>query len=190
MYGDVKKFIKWRKTQDEQPVYYAIMEDKYDIISRSHFTTDNGGCDRMLKHLLSKSMPTARQKLLNSTSPIYCLVCQKKRKHPRTTGVVVNSRGHQHVFNVCVCSFSRNLALWMPWLAMNHYELRIVKDSENPCPMDVLPNDLAILRSVIYQKNQPCETLIISTWVSRDGTGHGHGFWVMWELMDIDIAYV
>ena len=40
----------------------------------------------------------------------YCLVCQEKRKRPRTTGVVVkpilsnkfNSRGHQHVFNVCI----------------------------------------------------------------------------------------
>ena len=116
MCGDVEKLMKWRKTQDEQPVHYAIMEDKYDIISRGHITTDHGGWDKMLKHLC--------QKYANSTTEVvelyksYCLVCQKKRKHPRTTGVVVNSRGHQHVFNVCVCFFSRTLALWMPWLVI------------------------------------------------------------------------
>ena len=136
MCGDVKKLMKRRKTQDEQPVYYAIMDDKYDIISRGDITTDHGGRDRMLKHLC--------QKYANSTTEVvelyksYCLVCQKKRKHPRTTGVVVNSRGHQHVFNVCVCSFSRNLALWKPWFVMNHYELRI-RDTENPCPWMYCP---------------------------------------------------
>ena len=54
MCGDVEKLIKWRKTQYEQPVYYAIMEHKYDIISRGHITTDHGGCDRILKHLSQK----------------------------------------------------------------------------------------------------------------------------------------
>ena len=117
MCGDVEKLIKRRKTQDEQPVCYAIMEDRDDISSRGHIATDRGGRDsRMLKHL--------GQKYANSTTEVvelyksYCLVCQKKRKHPRSTCVVVNSRGHQHVFNVCVCSFSRDLALWMPWLVM------------------------------------------------------------------------
>ena len=87
-----------------------------------------------------------RQKYANSTIEVvelhksYCLklVCEKKRKHPRTTGVVANSRGHQPVFNVWVCSFSRNLALWMPWLVMNHYELRI-RDTENPYPWMYCP---------------------------------------------------
>ena len=38
MCGDVEKLIKRRKTQDEQPVYYAIMEDKYDSHQqRSHY---------------------------------------------------------------------------------------------------------------------------------------------------------
>ena len=107
----LKKLIKQRKMQDEQPVYYAIMEDKYEIISRGHITTDHGGRDRMLKHLCQKYM------YANSTTEVvefyksYCLVCQKKRKHPRTTGVVVNSRGHQQVFNVCVCSSSQNLGI-------------------------------------------------------------------------------
>ena len=93
---------------DFRPGYgsdYAIMENKYDIISRGHMTTEYGGRDRMLKHLC--------QNYANSTTEVvelynsYRLVCQKKRKHPRTTGVV-NSLGQKHVFNVCVCSFSRN----------------------------------------------------------------------------------
>ena len=116
MCGDVEKLIKRRKTQDKQAVYYAIMEDKHDIISRDHITTDHGGRDRMLKHLC--------QKYANSTTEVvelyksYCLVCQKKWKHPR--GVVVN------------------LTLWMPWFVMNHYELRI-RDTENPCPWMYCP---------------------------------------------------
>ena len=64
---------------------------------------------------------------------LYCLVCQEKRKRPRTTGVVkpilsneFNFHGHQHEFNVSICSFSRTLALWMPWLVMKSL------------PMDVL----------------------------------------------------
>ena len=51
------------------------MEDKYDIKSRDHITTDHGGCDRMLKHLC--------QKYANSSTEVvelyksYCFVCQK-----------------------------------------------------------------------------------------------------------------
>ena len=120
----LKILIKRRKTQDEQPVYYAIMEDKYDIISRGHITTDHGGRDRMLKHLCQKYANSATEVVELYKS--YCLVCQEKRKHPRTTGVVVNSRGHQRVFNVCVCSFSRTLALWMPWLVCGSEILKIL----------------------------------------------------------------
>ena len=99
MCRDVEKLIKRRKTQDEQ-VNYAIMEDKYDIISRGHSTTNHGGRDRMLKHLC--------QKYANNTTEVvelcksYCLVCQKKQKHPRTTGVVVNSRGHHTLTPACI----------------------------------------------------------------------------------------
>ena len=61
MCGNVDKLIKRRKTQDEQLVYYAIMEDKYDI-SRGHITTDYRGRDRMLKHIC--------QKYANSTAEV------------------------------------------------------------------------------------------------------------------------
>ena len=75
MCGDVEKLMKRRKTQDEQSVHYAIMEDKYDIISRGHITTDHGGWDKMLKHRY------LCQKYANSTTEVvelyksYCLVC-------------------------------------------------------------------------------------------------------------------
>ena len=84
---NVEKLITQKKMQDEQPVYYTVMENKYDLISRGHITTDHGGRDRMLKRLC--------QKYANSTTEVVelykscCLVYQKKWKHPRTTGVVV-----------------------------------------------------------------------------------------------------
>ena len=136
MCGNVEKLMMRRKTQDEQPVHYIIIEDKYDIISKGHITTDHGGRDRMLKHLCQKYANSATEVVELYKS--YCLVCQKKRKHPRTTGVVVHSHEHQHVFNVCVCSFGRTLALWMPWIVMNYYELRI-RDTDNPCPWMYCP---------------------------------------------------
>ena len=83
MCGDVEKLIKRRNYHDEQPVYYAIMEDKYDIISRGHMTTDHGGRDRMLNTFV-KSMPTAQQKLLNSTSPTaLCVIRNENIQEPQ-----------------------------------------------------------------------------------------------------------
>ena len=85
--GDVEKLIKKRKSPEDPPVYYAIIEDTYDIISKAHIATGHGGCDRMLKHL--------RQKYANITTDTvdlfksYCVVCQEKRKRPETTAVVV-----------------------------------------------------------------------------------------------------
>ena len=72
MCGDinVEKLIKRRKTQDEEPVYYAIMEDKYAIISRGHITTDHGGRGRMLKHLCLKGIRSIRPK--TKTSQVIC----------------------------------------------------------------------------------------------------------------------
>ena len=61
---DVENLMKRRKTQDEQPVHYAIMEAKNNIISIGHITTDHGGHDRMPKHLC--------QKYANSTTEVAC----------------------------------------------------------------------------------------------------------------------
>ena len=36
MCGDVEKLIKKQKSPEEHPVYYATIEDTYDIISKAH----------------------------------------------------------------------------------------------------------------------------------------------------------
>ena len=129
MCGDVEKLIKRRKTQDKQPVYYAIMEDKYDIISRGHITTDHGGRDRMLKHLC--------QKYANSTSRS-CWTQQVLL--PCVSEEMKTSKNHR-----CCCELGivDALACHEPlWAEDQRYWKSL--------PMDVLPNDLAILRSVIY----------------------------------------
>jgi hypothetical protein len=85
--GDVEKLIKKRKSSEDSPIYYATIEDTYDIISKAHVATGHGGRDRMLKHLAKKyaNITTEAVELFKS----YCLVCQEKRKRPKTTGVVV-----------------------------------------------------------------------------------------------------
>ena len=85
--GDVEKLIKKRKTPEESPMYYATIEDTYDIINKAHIATGHGGRDRMLKHLGPKyaNITTEAVELYKS----YCLVCQEKRKRVKTTGVVV-----------------------------------------------------------------------------------------------------
>ena len=97
--GDVDKLIKKRKSPEDRPIYFATIEDTYDIISKAHTATGHGGRDRMLKHLGLKyaNITTEAVELFKS----YCRVCQEKRKRPKTTGVVVkpilssefNSRG-------------------------------------------------------------------------------------------------
>ena len=85
--GDVEKLIKKRKSPEDRPVYYATIEDTYDIISKAHIATGHGGRDRMLKHLRQKyaNITTDAVELFKS----YCVVCQEKRKRPKTTGVFV-----------------------------------------------------------------------------------------------------
>ena len=85
--GDVEKLIKKRKSPEDCPVYFATIEDTYDIITKAHIATGHGGCDRMLKHLGQKyaNITTYAVELFKS----YCLVCQEKRKRPMTKGVVV-----------------------------------------------------------------------------------------------------
>ena len=85
----MEKHIKMRKSPEDHPVYYAIIEDTYDIISKAHITSGHGGCERMLKHF--------GQKYANITTDVvelfksYLVVCQEKRKCPKTTVVVVYS---------------------------------------------------------------------------------------------------
>ena len=85
--GDVDKLIKKRKSPEDRPIYFATIEDTYDIISKAHTATGHGGRDRMLKYLGLKyaNITTEAVELFKS----YCRVCQEKRKRRKTTGVVV-----------------------------------------------------------------------------------------------------
>ena len=75
--GDVEKLIKKRNLAEDSPVYYATIEETYDIISRAHTATGHGGRDRMLKHLgqIYAIITTEAVELFKS----YCKVCQEKK---------------------------------------------------------------------------------------------------------------
>ena len=104
--GDVEKLIKKRKSPEDRPIYYATIEDTYDIINKAHIETGHGGRDRMLKHLGQKyaNIVTDAVELFKP----YCRVCQEKKKRPKATGVVVrpilssefNSRSQVHLVDV------------------------------------------------------------------------------------------
>ena len=85
--GDIERLIRRRTTPDEPPVYYAYIENMYDIIHRAHIATGHGGRDRMLKHLGPKYANITRDTIELFKS--YCKPCQEKVKRPKTTGVVV-----------------------------------------------------------------------------------------------------
>jgi len=85
--GDVQKLIKKRQTSDELPVYYASIEDTFDIIKKAHVSTGHGGRDRMMKELSLKYANILRDDVELFKS--LCQECQKKRKRPMTKGVVV-----------------------------------------------------------------------------------------------------
>ena len=80
--GTVEKLIKKRNSPEDCLKYYVTIEDTYDIISKAHIATGYGGCDRMLKHLNPKygNITTEAVELFKS----YCIVCQEKRKRPKT----------------------------------------------------------------------------------------------------------
>jgi len=68
-------------------VYYVTIEVMYDIIKKAHISTGHGSRDRMLKHIKEKYANKTIDSLELFKS--YCVVCQKKRKRPKTKGVVV-----------------------------------------------------------------------------------------------------
>ena len=75
------------------------LEDAFDVIRHAHIATGHGGRDRMKKELNHKYANITTWALNKFKS--FCLECQKKRKKPTATGVVVrptlsedfNSRG-------------------------------------------------------------------------------------------------
>ena len=86
--GDVEKLIRKRKDPAESPCYYTTLEDTFDVIRRAHTATWHGGRDRMMKKLQKKyaNIPIKALELYKSL----CVECQKKRKGPKTKGVVVH----------------------------------------------------------------------------------------------------
>jgi len=98
--GDVEKLIKRRQDPDESPVYYVSIEDTFELIKRVHLATGHGGRDRMTKEINKKYANITREALELFKS--ICEESQKKRKRPRTKGVVVrpiliqNSRASRH----------------------------------------------------------------------------------------------
>src|SRR6218665_1392979 len=85
--GDVEKLVRKSTDPAADPVYYAHMDDVYDIIKRTHIATGHGGRDKMLKVLSVKysNITTDAVDLFKSL----CMECLKKRKRQAIKGVVV-----------------------------------------------------------------------------------------------------
>jgi len=62
------------------------IEDTFEVIKRVHLATGHGGRDRMTKKINKKYANITREALELFKS--FCEECQKKRKLPRTKGVV------------------------------------------------------------------------------------------------------
>ena len=79
--GDVVKLIRKRKEATDSPIYYATIEDTYDIIKRAHIATGHGGHDRIQKELQKKyaNVTTKALELYKSL----CEECQRNEKDQR-----------------------------------------------------------------------------------------------------------
>ena len=67
-------------------IYFATLEETFDLIKRAHVATGHGGRDRMEKELHNKYENVSRHAIDLYKS--MCTGCQKK-KRPRVKGVVV-----------------------------------------------------------------------------------------------------
>ena len=74
--GDVQKLIR-KKPHQEHPLYFAIIDETFDIIKRAHIATGHGGRDKMIKEINKKYA--------------MCIECQRKQKQTTTKGIVVKS---------------------------------------------------------------------------------------------------
>jgi hypothetical protein len=68
-------------------VYFAHLDDMYDILKRTHIATGHGGRDKMLK-VLSVKYANITVEVVELFKTL-CLECMKKRKRIATKGVVV-----------------------------------------------------------------------------------------------------
>ncbi|KAG1684037.1 KRAB-A domain-containing protein 2 [Nymphon striatum] len=82
--ADVLKLIR-RRDANEDPVYFATLQDTYNIIKRAHIATGHGGRDKMVKELIKKYANITHDAVTLYKS--LCIECQRKR--PTTKGTVV-----------------------------------------------------------------------------------------------------
>ena len=61
--GDIEKLIKKRNEAngEVQTVYFAHIDELYDIVKRAHTSTGHGGRDKMMKTLSSKYANVTRE---------------------------------------------------------------------------------------------------------------------------------
>ena len=76
--GDIEKLVKKPNADDAttETVYYAHMDDVYDILKRVHTSTGHGGRDKMLKAITVKYANITREAIELYKS--LCVECLKK----------------------------------------------------------------------------------------------------------------
>ncbi|XP_041357862.1 KRAB-A domain-containing protein 2-like [Gigantopelta aegis] len=84
--GDVQKLIRKNPNQ-EHPLYFATIEETFDIIKRAHIATGHGGQDKMIKEINKKYANITQDAITLFKS--MCIECQRKRKRTTTKGIVV-----------------------------------------------------------------------------------------------------
>ena len=84
--GDVEKLIRKQSGGSQELVYFAHIDDMFDIIKRAHVACGHGGRDKMTK-ALNKYANITRDSIELYKS--LCVQCQQKRKRATTKGVVV-----------------------------------------------------------------------------------------------------
>ena len=85
--GDVEKLIRKETNESDKHIYFAHINEMYDILKRAHISTGHGGRDQMVKVLFEKYA-----NITNDVISLYkslCVECMKKRKRITTKGVVV-----------------------------------------------------------------------------------------------------
>ncbi|XP_068241069.1 KRAB-A domain-containing protein 2-like [Palaemon carinicauda] len=84
--GDVLQLTR-RRTANEDPIYFAKLEDTLDIIMRAHIATGHEGRDKMVKELSKKYANITHDAI--SIYKSLCIECQRKRKQPTFKGTIV-----------------------------------------------------------------------------------------------------
>ncbi|XP_041347573.1 KRAB-A domain-containing protein 2-like [Gigantopelta aegis] len=84
--GDVQKLIR-KKPNQEHPLYFATIEETFDIIKRAHIATGHGGRDKIIKDINKKYANITQDAITLFKS--MCIECQRKRKGTTTKGIVV-----------------------------------------------------------------------------------------------------